>query len=101
MLSFYSAKSETLSLQSSTHSSRSNTLERPNKPNKEPGMQSRLPTHEVINSEILHKKPLFASQLARGKCFNDIYYPKIHTYTYCSVFWDFNCFHGISREKKK
>merc|ERR1719510_429852 len=41
-----SAKSETLSLQSSTHSSRSNTLERPNKPNKEPGMQSRLPTHE-------------------------------------------------------
>ena len=79
MLSFYSAKSETLSLQSSTHSSRSNTLERPNKPNKEPGMQSRLPTHEVINSEILHKKPLFASQLARGKFFNDIYYPKIHT----------------------
>ena len=42
-----SAKSETLSLQSSTHSSRSNTLERPSKPNKDSGLQPRLPTHEV------------------------------------------------------
>jgi len=41
-----SAKSETLSLQSSTHSSRSNTLERPSKPNKDSGLQPRLPTHE-------------------------------------------------------
>ena len=43
-----SAKSETLSLQSSTHSSRSNTLERPSKPNKDSGLQPRLPTHEVF-----------------------------------------------------
>ena len=45
-----SAKSETLSLHnSSTHSSRSNTLERPSKStNKESGTTThRLPTHEV------------------------------------------------------
>ena len=44
-----SAKSETLSLHnSSTHSSRSNTLERPNKSNKDSVIAThRLPTHEV------------------------------------------------------
>ena len=54
-----SAKSETLSLHnSSTHSSRSNTLERPSKStNKESGATThRLPTHEVnfIDTYLIH-----------------------------------------------
>ena len=53
-----SAKSETLSLHnSSTHSSRSNTLERPNKSNKDSVIAThRLPTHEVnfIDTYLIH-----------------------------------------------